>query len=55
MAAIEIGTICVKKFGRGAGEKVTVTAVIDENFVKVKDAKGKEKRANIRHLEPVGK
>ena len=41
------------KLGRRSGEEVTITKLIDENFVMVKDAKGKEKRVNISHLEPV--
>lgn len=55
MAAIEEGRVCILKFGKGSGEKVTITKVLDENFVMVKGEKGKEKRANIRHLEPVSK
>ncbi|MEW5997079.1 MAG: 50S ribosomal protein L14e [Candidatus Micrarchaeota archaeon] len=53
MAAIEVGKVCLMKFGRRSGEEVTITKILDENFVMVKDAKGKEKRANIKHLEPV--
>ncbi len=41
------------KLGRRSGEEVTITKVIDENFVMVKDKEGKEKRVNISHLEPV--
>ncbi len=55
MAAIEEGKVCIRKFGKGSGEEVTISKVIDDHFVMVKDAKGKEKRANIKHLEPVAK
>jgi len=55
MAAIEEGKVCILKFGKGSGEEVTITKVIDDHFVMVKDAKGKEKRSNIKHLEPVAK
>ena len=53
MAAIEVGRGCIKLKGRHAGEKVTVTKVIDKNFVEVQYAKGKAKKCNIQHLEPL--
>lgn len=53
MVAIEVGRKCVKLSGRDAGAEVTITQVVDKNFVKVKDAKGKEGRVNVKHLEPV--
>lgn len=55
MAAIEEGRICVKKMGKDSGEEVTITKVIDKNFVMIKDAKGKESRVSIRHLEPTSR
>ncbi len=55
MAAIEAGRICVKKRGVDAGEEVTITKVIDDNFVMVKNAKGKESKCSIMHLEPTSK
>lgn len=53
MAAIDIGRKCVKLRGRKTGETVTVSKKIDANFVEVTDSKGKTKRCNIRHLEPL--
>ena len=53
MAAIKTGSVCILKKGRRAGTKVTVTKVIDDSFVEVKDEKGKARRASIMHLEPV--
>lgn len=53
MAAIQVGRTCIKTRGRKTGETVTVTKVIDANFVEVKDAKGKVKRCNMAHLEPL--
>ncbi len=53
MAAIEVGRKCVKLAGRDAGTDVTITQVIDKSFVKIKDAKGKEVKCNVRHLEPI--
>ena len=53
MPAMQIGRECVKTSGRKAGEKMTVVKVIDSNYVEVKDAKGKVKKCNVKHLEPV--
>ncbi len=52
MAAIEVGRVCVKTAGNDAGEKVTITKVIDKNFVEIKKENGKTSRCSIRHLEP---
>ena len=49
--ALKVGRKAVKLRGRKAGEEVVVTKLIDRNFVMVKDAKGKEKRCNVLHLE----
>ncbi len=53
MSAIEVGRKCVKTRGRKAGESVTIVKVLDSNFVEVRDAKGKVKRCNVQHLEPL--
>jgi len=55
MAAIEEGRICIKRMGKDSGEEVTITKVVDNNFVMVTDAKGKESRVSIRHLEPTSR
>ena len=55
MAAIEVGRICVKKMGKESGEEVAITKIVDDNFVMVKNAKGKESRVSIRHLEPTSR
>ncbi|HQT44932.1 MAG TPA: 50S ribosomal protein L14e [Candidatus Micrarchaeota archaeon] len=53
MAAIEVGRVCVKTAGNDAGDKVTITKIIDKNFVEVKKENGKKAvRCSIRHLEP---
>lgn len=54
MPAIEKGRVCVITIGRRKSE-VTVTKLLGENFAVVKDAKGKERKVNIRHLHPVEK
>ncbi len=55
MAAIQVGRVCVKKKGADAGEEVTITKVIDGNFVMVKNAKGRESKCSILHLEPTSR
>jgi len=55
MAAIEVGRICIKRMGKDSGEEVTITKVVDNIFVMVADAKGKESRVSIRHLEPTSR
>ncbi len=53
MAAIDVGRKCIRLRGRKAGETVTVSKLIDKHFVEVTDSKGKTKRANMAHLEPL--
>lgn len=53
MPAIEVGRICVKLAGREAGEKCVIIEVIDDKFVEVVGASVKNRRCNIKHLEPI--
>ena len=53
MAAIKEGIVCVMKAGRRAGEEVTITKIVDKNFVMV-EGKKKERKVSISHLEPKG-
>ncbi len=53
MPAIEIGRVCVKIAGREAGEKCVIVEVIDDKFVEVVGTNIKNRRCNIKHLEPV--
>ncbi len=53
MGAIQPGKKCVKLSGRHSGEVVTVVKQIDACFVEVKDKKGRAKRCNVKHLEPM--
>lgn len=55
MAAIEKGRVCVKKTGNDAGEEVVIIKILDNNFVTVKNKKGKESKASVLHLEPTPK
>ena len=52
MALIEIGRVCIKKFGRDAGERAVITKVVDDNFVEIMTAsRPKDRKCNLRHLE----
>ncbi len=53
MPAIEVGRICVKLAGREAGEKCVVIEVIDDKFVEVVGSSIKNRRCNVKHLEPI--
>ena len=53
MPAIEVGRVCVKIAGREAGEKCVIVEVIDDKFVEVVGTNIKNRRCNIKHLEPV--
>ncbi|MEB3851229.1 MAG: 50S ribosomal protein L14e [Desulfurococcales archaeon] len=59
MAAIEVGRLCVKLYGREAGRKCVIVDIIDENFVLITGPKSltgvKRRRANIDHIEPLDK
>jgi len=53
MPAIEVGRICVKTAGREAGEKCVIVEVIDDKFVEVIGTSVKNRKCNIKHLEPL--
>lgn len=53
MPAIEVGRVCVKLAGREAGEKCVIIEVIDEKFVEVVGSAVKNRRCNVKHLEPI--
>jgi len=53
MPAIEVGRICVKIAGREAGEKCVIVDIIDDKFVEIVGTSVKNRRCNIKHLEPV--
>ncbi|MFH0836298.1 MAG: 50S ribosomal protein L14e [Candidatus Micrarchaeota archaeon] len=55
MAAIEVGRKAVLLKGRRAGQQVKITKVIDKNFVEVTGEKGKARKCNVLHLEPLAK
>lgn len=49
---IREGNHCVLTAGRRAGSEVTITRIIDDNFVMVRDSKGKERKSSVKHLMP---
>ena len=52
MALIEVGRVCVKKFGRDAGKRAVITKVIDKSFVNIiSSGRLMERKCNIKHLE----
>ncbi len=53
MPAIEVGRVCLKIAGRESGEKCVILEIIDENFVEVVGNSVKNRRCNIKHLEPM--
>ncbi len=49
---VEVGRVCVKKFGRDAGSAAVITSVDKDGFVSIVTSKRpKARRCNIRHLE----
>ncbi len=57
MPAIEVGRICVKKFGRETGKKCVIIDVMDKSFVLITGPKKvtgvKRRRVNLNHIEPL--
>lgn len=52
MALIEVGRVCIKKYGRDAGSRAVITKVLDKSFVNVVTAvRQRERRCNTNHLE----
>ena len=52
MALIEVGRVCIKKFGRDAGKRAVIMKVVDDSFVSIITASRlKERKCNVKHLE----
>jgi ribosomal protein L14E/L6E/L27E len=52
MALVEIGRVCIKKYGRDAGSKAVITKVLDKNFVNIiTSIRSRERKCNLKHLE----
>ncbi|MGC8662246.1 MAG: 50S ribosomal protein L14e [Candidatus Micrarchaeia archaeon] len=55
MALIEVGRVCIKKFGRDAGSRAVITKINDGNFVSIITSdRQKERKCNTKHLEFLG-
>jgi len=49
---LEVGRVCVKKYGRDAGSRAVITKILDNGFVNVMTAvRPKERKCNTSHLE----
>ena len=49
---VEVGRVCIKKYGRDAGKRAVIMKVRDDGFVDiVTSIRPKERRCNPRHLE----
>lgn len=49
---VEVGRVCVKKYGRDAGSRAVVTKVGSDGFVTIITSKRqKERKCNTKHLE----
>lgn len=49
---LDVGRVCIKKFGRDAGDRAVITGVEENGFVRiVTERRNKERRCNPRHLE----
>ena len=55
MALMDKGRVCVITKGADAGKHAVVKEVIDKNFVIITGEKLKERKSNIKHLEPINK
>ncbi len=52
MTLLEVGRVCIKKYGRDAGSKAVITGVMGNGFVKVITTKrSRERQCNPSHLE----
>ena len=52
MALIEVGRVCIKKFGRDAGSKAVITKMVDKGHVHiVTSIRPHDRKCNVNHLE----
>jgi len=58
MSTFDIGSICVKKFGKDAGKKCVIVNFIDKSFVLITGPKTLSgigrRRVNLKHIELTG-
>ncbi|MEM0372585.1 MAG: 50S ribosomal protein L14e [archaeon] len=53
MALIEEGRVCVITRGADAGKSAVIKSVADKNFVIIAGEHVKERRINVKHIEPI--
>ena len=52
MALVEVGRVCIKKYGRDAGKKAVITRVVGNGVVNIMTStRLKDRKCNIKHLE----
>jgi ribosomal protein L14E/L6E/L27E len=52
MTLLEVGRVCIKKYGRDAGCRAVITAVEGNGFVKIATSeRTKDRKCNPAHLE----
>ncbi|HVA83114.1 MAG TPA: hypothetical protein VNF06_03050 [Candidatus Aquilonibacter sp.] len=52
MALMEVGRVCIKKFGRDAGSKAVITKLVDKGNVHiVTSIRPHDRKCNVTHLE----
>ena len=52
---MDAGRICIVSRGSDAGKEVVVNEIIDKNFVMISGETVKQRKINIKHLEPTSK
>jgi ribosomal protein L14E/L6E/L27E len=52
---MDAGRICIVRAGSDAGKEVVVNEIIDRNFVMISGEKVKQRKINVKHLEPTSK
>jgi len=52
---MDAGRICIVSRGSDTGKEVVVSEVIDKNFVMISGEKVKQRKINVKHLEPTSK
>lgn len=49
---VESGRVCIKKYGRDAGDNAVITQVLENGFVKIiTETRKNERKCNTSHLE----
>jgi len=52
---MDAGRICIVSRGSDAGKEVVVNEIIDKNFVMISGENVKQRKINIKHLEPTSR